>query len=53
MRLRKQVYHEDYLKKKAVSPISPYYFQAYGVYKKRLVFEIEISHNYSDLIVLN
>ena len=24
-----------------------------SVYKKRLVFEIEISHNYSDLIVLN
>ena len=23
------------------------------MYKKRLVFEIEISHNYSDLIVLN
>ena len=24
----------------------------YSVYKKRLVFEIQISHNYSDLIVL-
>ncbi len=24
----------------------------YNVYKKRLVFEIQISHNYSDLIVL-
>ena len=25
----------------------------YSVYKKRLVFEIQISHNYCDLIVLN
>ena len=24
----------------------------YSVYKKRLLFEIQISHNYSDLIVL-
>ncbi len=51
--IKKQSYHGEYLKKKAVSLNSPYYFQAYSVYKKRLVFQIQISHNYSDLIVLN
>ena len=32
--------------------VSLYPYKLNSVYKKRLVFEIQISHNYSDLIVL-